>query len=282
VSGLLIGTVGFAAEYGFSHIWMPIPWTEAILPGAVALAAVAVVAGGLLGAMVALALRGELPGRAERRAVTVGALVAVAALIANGLATSAPRGMSASVALNDVPGQQNGREVEADVRLHPPTAADEERWLSISAWQGGGLVVNRLERIGPGHYRTTEPIPVHGQWKAMLRLQSGRTIAAVPIYMPADPAIPAPAVAAPARFTRSFEPDIRILQRERKRGVPGWLTVAAPLVVLAISLGLLSVLAIGLSRVGRLRDEGEGAGRSSSTPSPSRGRRSPPRFARPA
>ena len=31
---LLIGTVGLAAEWGWSHVWMPLPWPAALLPEA--------------------------------------------------------------------------------------------------------------------------------------------------------------------------------------------------------------------------------------------------------
>ena len=56
----------------------------------------------------------------------------------------------------------------------PPDAATDAEWFDVTAWQGGGLVVDRLERTGPGLYRTTEPIPVHGDWKTMIRLAQGQ------------------------------------------------------------------------------------------------------------
>ena len=34
VAGALIGTVGLAAEWGWSHVWMPLPWPESMLPEA--------------------------------------------------------------------------------------------------------------------------------------------------------------------------------------------------------------------------------------------------------
>ena len=33
LAGVLIGTIGLAAEWGWSHVWMPIPWPAALLPG---------------------------------------------------------------------------------------------------------------------------------------------------------------------------------------------------------------------------------------------------------
>jgi hypothetical protein len=68
-AGLLCGTVGFAAEYGWSRIAMPLPWTSALLPEGVILAALGGVAGGILGALFALALRsrGVRVARGARR-----------------------------------------------------------------------------------------------------------------------------------------------------------------------------------------------------------------------
>jgi hypothetical protein len=248
-SGLLIGTLGFAAEYGYSQFAMPLAWNDSLLPEGVLFACAAGVAGALLGAMIALALRGELPARNVSRAVCAGSLVAIAALVANGLVTSAPDGLGASVQLSNVEGGGD-RSVDATVRMQPPAAAADARWLTATAWQGGGLVVDPLQRVREGVYRTTEPIPVHGDWKAMVRLQTGRTIAAVPIYLPPDSAIPVAGVKAPKQFTRGFQVDKQILQRESKKGVPGWIKVAAPLVVLAIALALVAALMAGLARLG--------------------------------
>ena len=249
VSGVLIGSVGFAAEYGWTQIAMPLPWTEALLPEGPILAIATAIAGGLLGAMIALALRGELPPRPVARAVPAVALVALMALVANGLVTSEPSG-SAAVSLRNA-GGDSGREVEATVRLRPRTLADDAHWLQVTAWQGDGLVVNRLEEVRPGTYRTTEPIPVNSEWKAILRLHEGRSIGGVPIYLPEDSAIPAPKVPALPRFTRPFVSDKLILQREQKQDVAGWIKTAAPLVVLAIALSLFAMLAAGLGRLGR-------------------------------
>ena len=161
-----------------------------------------------------------------------------------------PKDYRADVRLTDVRGPPD-REVSALVRIDPASAAADAKWLNITSWQGGGLVVNRLKETGDGAYRTTEPIPVYGDWKATLRLQTGRSVLGLPIYFPADPAIPAPGVAAPAQFERSFIDDKQLLQREVKDDVPGWLTTLAPLVVLAIALSLIAALSFGLARLGR-------------------------------
>jgi len=138
--------------------------------------------------------------------------------------------------------------VNADVRLSPAGAADDAEWLTVTAWQGDGLVVDRLREVGPGRYRTTEPIPVHGNWKALIRLHHGNSLTAVPVFLPRDQAIPAKAVPAGDGFTRSFVADHQILQREQKAAAPG-LAVAAYLVVVAIALALLALLVWGLHRL---------------------------------
>ena len=121
-------------------------------------------------------------------------------------------------------------------------------------------MLDPLERVGPGLFRTTKPIPVHGGWKATLRLQRGDTLASVPIFLPRDRAIPAPEVPATASFTRDFQPDHELLQRERKKGVPGSLTATAYATVLAIALSLMALIAWALIRMesggGRRRGSG--------------------------
>ena len=92
------------------------------------------------------------------------------------------------------------RTVNATVRLDPATIGDDAYWVQAIAWQGGGLVVDQLERVSPGVYETTKPIPVHGTWKTLVRLQRDNYVAGVPIYMPEDTEIPAPAVPAPAEL----------------------------------------------------------------------------------
>jgi hypothetical protein len=52
-------------------------------------------------------------------------------------------------------------------------------------------VLDKLKPVSPGVYRTTQPIPVHDDWKAMIRLHSGRSPLAVPACVPENPAIPA-------------------------------------------------------------------------------------------
>ena len=58
--------------------------------------------------------------------------------------------------------------VSADVQLLPPDmVSDHPDWVTILSWQGRmendrGLVIDRLDKVGPGHYRSTQPVPVWG------------------------------------------------------------------------------------------------------------------------
>ena len=112
-------------------------------------------------------------------------------------------------------------------------------------------MLDPLERVGEGVYRTTESIPVYGGWKATLRIQQDDALISLPLFMPRDEAIPADEVPARASFTRAFEPDVQVLQRERKQDVSGALTLTAYLTVLAIALALLALIAWALVRVDR-------------------------------
>ena len=66
VSGVLVGTLGMAAEWGWTHVAFRLPWTTDILPEGVILAVVAGLAGGAFGVLLGTGLRGELVAAARR------------------------------------------------------------------------------------------------------------------------------------------------------------------------------------------------------------------------
>jgi hypothetical protein len=142
------------------------------------------------------------------------------------------------------------RTVDATVRFDPPDVARHADWLTTISWQGRGrLVVRRLREVAGGVYRTEAPIPVFGSWKTNIRLHRGNVMASVPVYLPADPAIPAAGVPAASHFRRPFIGDRVLLQRERKRDVPAWLWGTAGAIVLACASALLALLGWGLVRL---------------------------------
>jgi hypothetical protein len=248
-AGLLCGTVGFAAEYGWSQLAMPLPWTTALLPEGLVSAAVAGTAAGVLGALFAASLGGRLPAPAVARAASATAFAVLIGVAVNAGIKEVPD-VRAHMALTDVR-QEPRREAVATVRIEPRDAADDANWLYVLAWAGGGdRVVDRLERIGDGVYRSTQPIPLHGSWKAGLRLNNGRARGALPIRLPVDEGLPnarqrLPEVTtaaelaramrasagaelpAPASFTRPFGDDNLIVLRETKGDVARWLWSAA-------------------------------------------------------
>ncbi|HEU4737236.1 MAG TPA: hypothetical protein VFS48_09465 [Solirubrobacterales bacterium] len=272
-SGLGIGTVGLASEWAWSHFWMPIPWPSAAFPEVVLAGLAIALAASLIGAWIGSRLSPE-PGR-RRPGLRLGACLGAATIaIATALAlnTTADEGVRAQVALRDVSSGPQ-REVSATVRLTPRDAAEDARWFDVTAWQGGGLVVDSLERIAPGVYRTTEPIPVGGNWKTMVRLHSGSSLTAMPIFLPRDAAIPAPEVPAKVRFARDFTDETQLLQRE-KTGGSAALVAAAYATVAAISLSLLALLAWSLHRLAFPPRPGvrRSSGEAPASPTPALGR----------
>ena len=85
IAGGLIGTVGLAAEWAWSHIWMPIPWNDSLLPEAAIAGLLTAVAAGILGGFIGASLVGKsgaLISREDGRRI--------------GRATAAPRSWPAS------------------------------------------------------------------------------------------------------------------------------------------------------------------------------------------
>jgi hypothetical protein len=249
VSGLLIGTVGFWTEFAWTQIAFPLPWTSDIAVEGMVMAVVGGVAGGVCGALLVLGLRGDLPsGRAP--AVAFGlSILALAACATNGLITTQPRDLGATMQVT--PAGQDGSRANADFEFNRPPADGAPGWLTITSWQGGGskgLHVDHLRRLSPTRYETTAGMPVSGSWKTMVRLQDGRHIAAMPIYLPADAALDKPEVAASDGAQRQVSNEKRMLQRELKEGVAPWLWLVAGLVVLICSLVLVLSLGWGVNR----------------------------------
>jgi hypothetical protein len=179
----------------------------------------------------------------------VGLVVAVAFP----LHISAPDKITAQVTLTDATGPPK-RTVNAEVKLTPPDAADNAEWFKTTAWQGGASIVADMKQVSPGVYRSTEPIPVYGNWKSTLRLHKGSVVAGLPLFLPEDPAIPAKETPAEPSMTRDFVLDKKNLQREQKQDVPGFLTTLAYLLVLAIVIGITAALVIGLRAMDRDRE----------------------------
>jgi hypothetical protein len=227
VSGLGIGTIGLAGEW----VWnadAAQPWTGSLLPEAVVLSVVAAVGAAVIGVAFARAITGEAPARAvPGRVVAVAALACLAVIL---VPMRRPTGdVEASVHLEQA--EVGGVFVVAT--LSPADAADDAYWFQATAWQGGGLVLAKMEATGePGQYRSDKPVPVDGLWKSLLRLHRGAEMMALPVYLPADPEIDEPAFPAVDR-TASFASEKRYLLRETHEG-NGWLSPLIHLTLVAV------------------------------------------------
>jgi hypothetical protein len=267
VFGLVGGLGASTAGLWLESLWVDgvyhFAWPTSMWPEALAMAVPVAVLTGACGAMFGMVLTDQ---RLPRRAVGVGivalTVLAIAGATANGLRYEVPEHTTAAITLTDVPGSGAQRMVSADVRINPPDfVSDHPNWVATLSWQGElanerGLVVDNLERLGPGHYRTTRPVPAWGVWKTLLRVHDGKTLTAVPIYLAADPGIGAEEVPALDAMTRPFVPEVTILQRERKPDTPQVLWTVGCLVVLGCTLILISGLTWGVGRLDRTETRG--------------------------
>ena len=276
-AGLGIGTIGFAAEWIWTHLWMPLPWQASLLPEAVVYALAAGVSGGLIGGLIGRALA---PPEVARQPVPrfAGALATLGAVACVGLALpmTADPGWKATVTAEDVAGSGE-RQAFLTVAVSPADAARDAHWFNTLSWQGrrtgeGGLVVADLRATGtPGVYRTERPVPLEGTWKTLLRIHKDRALVALPVWMPADEAIPVAAVPAPApTVTRDFVADKTVLQREAVGGSVAQQRVAYA-VLAAIALAWIGSMALGLRRLDRATAPAGRSGRSRPHPQPAFG-----------
>ena len=259
VGGLLIGTVGLVIEKLWNDRVFAFPWTQDMWGEGLAMAIPVAIASGLCGALFALGLQGKLPAKNIARSIIVGSVVVTGLAVANGLHATVPQNASADVQLTEV-GTPDSREVMAKITVSPAGLIDDDpTWVQITAWQGGGIVTDQLRRTGDNTWESTKPVPVGGNWKTTFRVQDGRMLTALPIFLPEDGPLKAEEVPADASFTRTFVPEIDILQRERKDGTSPALWAVANGVVLFCSLGIILGISIAVSRVARKIEEHEAA-----------------------
>ncbi|ODR12586.1 hypothetical protein AWC26_05930 [Mycobacterium shimoidei] len=256
VAGLGVSTVGLWLESFWIEAVYPYSWPITMWGEALAMAVPVAVLAGMCAAMFGMVLTAQpLPRRGIGISLVAAAVLVTGCAVANGLHIHVPQQNTATVKLTDLPSPPGQRLVSADVQINPPNlVSDHPEWLTILSWQGRmqnhrGLFIDALDRVGPGHYHSTQPVPVWGDWKTLLRVQDGRTMTAVPIWAPADEAIPAPEIPALASSNRPFVLEVSILQRERDPDVPEWLFTAGGIVVLIFTLMVIGALTWGAGRI---------------------------------
>lgn len=147
-------------------------------------------------------------------------------------------------------------EATVTVTYNDPAIVEDAAWHYALAWQGrgpggklkdvsedpvakvGGVVrVALLKTDVPGQYRSEHPIPLYGQWKAMIRIHSLPTeMGALPLHFPEDEAIESVRgreIHTASGATVDVADEKPFLQREQKDDVPTWLHATGYALVLS-------------------------------------------------
>lgn len=270
-AGAAIGTIGLAAEWAWSYVWMPYVWTASLLPEGAIIGFAAAICGAIIGAWMAnsLALRPPITG--ALRWAPLASFFVILAMAGYGLHQTEPPNVVASITTQEVDTGKPGKWVTATAKLNTTYFDVDAKWAKSIAWQGPGFEVEDLVKTGPGTYETAEPMPAFGKWKSMIRFHTGNSMMGVPIFEPRDDAIPAPEVPALPAMTRSLQPDRVILQREStiEGGATAMLGYFA---IFAIAMFLLAALGWGIWRISRPIEEldQQDSDGSTSTPRPTR------------
>ena len=229
---------------------MPIPWPSSLLPEAAVAGLLAAVAGGAVGGFIGAALvqpaavpaaARRAPRRARgRRGADGGGRLGAAALAPTG---PAPR----SVTLRDVPGAGGGRDGGRHDQGEPGVgAASDPEWLNVTAWQGGGSVLDPLERVGPGVYRTTQADPGARRLEGDGAPPAGRAAGVRADLPAAGPRHPGARGARARRASpASSGPITSSSSASARRACPASLTASAYATVLAIALSLMALHRLG-------------------------------------
>ena len=216
-AGAAVGTVGLVTELAWVNAWgfaasgrLPLSLALKIA----VLGPIAAIAAALLGT----ALGGALAP--VRRGIPAAFLAAAGVVLIGVLAFPLPRDVGPVTATVKL--QQVGNLASVEVTLDPPDAAKGASAFAVSAWQGGSETVQAdLRDVGKGRYVASRPVPVTGRWKTVVSLQRGNEVMAVPVYLPADPQIGAPAVPVVPVRTERFVRNTTVLLREVRPGPAG-------------------------------------------------------------
>ena len=166
----------------------------------------------MIGAFVAGSLAPQRVGRSGTRpwVPAAPALAGFAGVLAFCLPMHPPAGATGTVVL-DRAAVGPRASANATITIAPAGLAAHADFVQQLSWQGHTKSIERtLRPIAPGVHRTDVPLPLYGTWKSLSRLQNGGIAGDVPVYLPADPAIPVTGIPALRSFTRAFIIDQRL------------------------------------------------------------------------
>ncbi|MFL6025271.1 MAG: hypothetical protein ACJ72O_18160, partial [Marmoricola sp.] len=292
VSGLAVGTLGMLAEYAWSKKFMPLPQPidAGALPLMLTVATCAGLGGGLLALWHVARLRDvESPVAAAPRAGSAFRWTGLAgvgiALVLMGYFAPPRAGhehIQASIALDNACDGTQKCSSGVTVTFKPASDVADAVWLYGLSWQGRGpkadavdpprdpkanapgIVRVAMEPTGrPGEYRSSDPLPMYGNWKTLIRVHLlPTTMLAVPLHAPDDAAITSARgreILAQDGDVVQLGPEKQFLQREIKDDVPSWLSTTAYAVV--IGSWLVLVLFFGWCYAQAARGAGSGVAR---------------------
>ena len=241
-TGLAAGTVGLAGEWAWTHVWGRTPWGAGLFPEVLLAVAVAVGAA-LLGTAAGRILSGR--GSGIRAAVLAGAgLVLIA-----GLAIPNPRHATGTdITIETTPTRTD--RVAVQVTLADASIIDRPDWFEVFAWQGGHSEAATLHRVDEDTWATRDDVPVGGDWKTIVRLAQGSTLAGAPVFMPLDEEIEAAEIPVVPSRTVPFERDTKLLMREAHEGdaLPAILAYTAIATIATVWVTTLVLAYRGVSR----------------------------------
>jgi len=257
LGGVLIGTVGMAAEWAWNSFLYPFPWQASLLPR-MWMPLLMAVAGSVIG----LALGRVLAG--DRRTLpegVVGAAVLVIAALLAVPATRTTQPLTAHLEATPVGVQRAAldrygmpsyeQDFNLAVSLDNPALARGADWFNVLAWQGGGRRVVKLREVGPGRYVSESPVPTGGSWKSFAFLAAGDRMLGVPIAFPADPQSGRPAIVPEQDSQRAFGPADRLLVSEAHGGA-GWVASLAYAALLLVLITWILTLGLAGRRIARM------------------------------
>lgn len=226
VSGLLIGTVGCVATFGFSRLWGydVLPWH--LLLQALALATPAAVCAVVLAvAMARVLVPDRVPAGGPSKSVVLAAVLAGVVAFVVPLPRGGEAPYVADIAVKPV---GDGSHVTVAAHFDDARALDGAEWFQVFAWQGGGRIQEPMRHVGGGTWVAPEPIPITGEWKSMLRIHDGSSMRGAPIRFNFDSFVGAPPIPARSRDGFAFQREQQYLMREYRGGrrdliVPGYL-----------------------------------------------------------